>query len=169
MSNLYRVLGISIASIAAPVIAVAFLAPNVLRYSDHTESQLGKFGYRNDAEGFDLSKRLEFKGAFEGLKPSDQVLVVAMGSCSQCSANSYSPGNESKETYDRVLMLLDKRIEPVAPSTPDPIRYQYVMLPDAKVFELLKASMRPRLYRVSGDGKVLAAESTREDRGSFLK
>ncbi len=169
MSNVYRVLGISIASIAAPVIAVAFLAPNMLRFSDHAESQLGRFGYPSDGRGMDLSKRPELKNSFKGLKPDDRVLLVAMGSCSQCSANSYAPGDESKESYDRVLMLLDKRIQPTAPPTSDPERYQYVMLPDSKLFESLKAAVRPRLYRLSGDGKVLDAESTPDDRGSFLR
>ena len=162
------VTGVALASVATPAAVYFTVAPSLLHTSEQVKLDLGNFGYAEDGKGLNLNEQPEIKKELKGLKPEDKILIVALGDCSQCAANAYHPGEENRELYKRVIILLNGEVEKSKPKVTDTSRYRYVLLPGVKYFEDIRAYIRPRLYVATGAGIIEKAETQLEDRKEFL-
>jgi hypothetical protein len=160
--------GVAFASVGAPAALYLTLAPSLLRADERVTLDLGNFGYADDGKGVNLLLQPQIKAEMKGLKASDKVLVVALGDCAQCAANAFHPGDENKKTYQRVIILLNGQIEKSKPKVDDTSRYRYTILPNGDYFKTVQAYIRPRLYIATGDGVILKAETSLDDRQEFL-
>lgn len=161
-------MGVALASVGAPAALYYTLAPSLLRSNERVTVNLGNFGYAEDGQGENLLNQPQIKAEMKGLKPSDKVLVVALGDCSQCAANAYHPGDEDKKAYQRVIILLNGLVEKSKPKGDDTSRYRYVLLPNGDYFMTIRAIVRPRLYVATGAGVIEKAETSLDDRQEFL-